>query len=121
MIGFVTGLLIARALNPAGYGDLMFLLGSFVAIRSLLDMGSSSAFYTFLSQRARGRRFYLVYFAWLALQFVATLALLALILFSVEGVPQKDVAEILECSVELVKWNVFQARKKLKELLADYL
>lgn len=46
---------------------------------------------------------------------------LALILFSVEGVPQKEVAEILECSVELVKWNVFQARKKLKELLAGYL
>ncbi len=45
----------------------------------------------------------------------------ALILFSVEGVPQKEVAEILECSVELVKWNVFQARKKLKELLADVL
>lgn len=45
---------------------------------------------------------------------------LALILFSVEGVPQKEVAEILECSVELVKWNVFQARKKLKELLANY-
>lgn len=46
---------------------------------------------------------------------------LALILFSVEGMPQKDVAEILECSVDLVKWNVFQARKKLKDLLAQYL
>ena len=46
---------------------------------------------------------------------------LALILFSVEGLPQREVAEILECSVELVKWNVFQARKKLKGLLADYL
>lgn len=46
---------------------------------------------------------------------------LALILFSVEGMPQKQVAEVLECSVELVKWNVFQARKKLKELLADFL
>lgn len=46
---------------------------------------------------------------------------LALILFSVEGVPQKEVAEILECSVELVKWNVFQARKKLKELLEEFL
>lgn len=80
MIGFATGLLIARALNPAGYGDLMFLLGSFVAIRSLLDMGSSSAFFTFLSQRARGRRFYLAYFSWLAFQFVATLILLALII-----------------------------------------
>lgn len=46
---------------------------------------------------------------------------LALILFSVEGMPQKQVAEVLECSVELVKWNVFQARKKLKEMLAEYL
>lgn len=46
---------------------------------------------------------------------------MALILFSVEGMPQKDVAEILECSIELVKWNVFQARKKMKDLLADHL
>ena len=46
---------------------------------------------------------------------------LALILFSVEGMPQRDVAEILDCSVELVKWNVFQARRKLKELLKPFL
>lgn len=46
---------------------------------------------------------------------------LSLILFSVEGLPQKQVAEIVECSVELVKWNVFQARKKLREWLAEQL
>jgi RNA polymerase sigma-70 factor (ECF subfamily) len=46
---------------------------------------------------------------------------MSLILFSVEGLPQKEVADILDCSVELVKWNVFQARKKLKEVLAAYL
>ena len=46
---------------------------------------------------------------------------LALVLFSVEGLPQKEVAEALECSVELVKWNVFQARRKLKELLKEFL
>jgi len=46
---------------------------------------------------------------------------LALVLFAIEGLPQKEVAEILECRVELVKWNVFQARKTLKEQLADYL
>ena len=46
---------------------------------------------------------------------------LALILFSVEGLAQKEVAEILDCSVELVKWNVFQARQKLKETLAEHL
>lgn len=46
---------------------------------------------------------------------------LALILFAVEQIPQKQVAEILDCSIEMVKWNVFQARKRLKESLAEYL
>ncbi len=46
---------------------------------------------------------------------------LALVLFSVEGMAQKQVAEVMECSVELVKWNVFQARKKLKEMLAEHI
>lgn len=46
---------------------------------------------------------------------------LALVLFAIEGLPQKEVAEIMECSVEMVKWNVFQARKTLKDKLAEYL
>lgn len=46
---------------------------------------------------------------------------LALTLFSIEQMPQKEVAEIMECSVEMVKWNVFQARKALRAKLADYL
>jgi RNA polymerase sigma-70 factor (ECF subfamily) len=45
---------------------------------------------------------------------------LALVLYSIEGLPQKEVAQILECSVELVKWNVFQARKTLRRELAHY-
>jgi RNA polymerase sigma-70 factor (ECF subfamily) len=45
----------------------------------------------------------------------------ALVLFSIEQLPQKDVACILNCSVEAVKWHVFQGRKKMKEFLADYL
>ena len=79
-ITFAAGILIARGLQPSGYGDLAFLLGSFVAIRALLDMGSSSAFYTFLSQRVRDRRFYLFYFSWMAVQFVITLALVAVLI-----------------------------------------
>jgi RNA polymerase sigma-70 factor (ECF subfamily) len=45
----------------------------------------------------------------------------ALVLFSFEQLPQKEVASIMECSVEAVKWHVFQARKKLREQLAEYL
>ncbi|MDD4890362.1 MAG: sigma-70 family RNA polymerase sigma factor [Phycisphaerae bacterium] len=44
---------------------------------------------------------------------------LALVLFSIEQMPQKDVAEIIGCSVEAVKWHVFTARKKLKDKLSD--
>lgn len=45
----------------------------------------------------------------------------ALVLFTVQEMPQKEVAEVLNCSVEAVKWHVFQARKKLKELLKNHL
>lgn len=45
----------------------------------------------------------------------------ALLLFSVARMPQKQVAETLGCSIETVKWNVFTARRKLKEILKEYL
>lgn len=80
VISFFSGLLIARGLNPAGYGDMMFLLGSFIAIRSLLDMGSANAFYTFISQRQRSNRFYIYYFAWLTMQFIVPFLLITMLL-----------------------------------------
>lgn len=39
---------------------------------------------------------------------------MSLVLFSIEGMSQKEVARVLDCTVDLVKWNVFQARKQLK-------
>lgn len=45
---------------------------------------------------------------------------LALIMFAIEKMPQKDVAEVLNCSVEAVKWHVFTARKQLKKSLAAF-
>ena len=46
---------------------------------------------------------------------------MAIIMFTIEQMPQKQVAEALECSVEAVKWHVFQGRKKLKEMLKDWM
>lgn len=46
---------------------------------------------------------------------------LAIIMFTIEEMPQKQVAEALGCSVEAVKWHVFQGRKRLKELMKEYL
>ncbi|MFH1581436.1 MAG: sigma-70 family RNA polymerase sigma factor [Pseudomonadota bacterium] len=45
----------------------------------------------------------------------------AISLFGIEDLPQKEVAEIMGCSVEAVRYHVFKARKKLKVLLKDYL
>ena len=44
---------------------------------------------------------------------------LAIVMFTLEELPQKQVAAALDCSVEAVKWHVFQGRKKLKEMLKD--
>lgn len=46
---------------------------------------------------------------------------LALVLFTIEGWPQKDIAALLDCSLENVKWYVFQGRKRLREQLGDML
>jgi RNA polymerase sigma-70 factor, ECF subfamily len=46
---------------------------------------------------------------------------MALVLFTIEGWPQKDIAALLECSLENVKWYVFQGRKRLREQLGDQL
>jgi len=46
---------------------------------------------------------------------------LAIVMFTIEQMPQKQVAAALDCSVEAVKWHVFQGRKKLKELLKEHL
>jgi O-antigen/teichoic acid export membrane protein len=80
LFGFAAGLLIARALSPAGYGDVMFLIGSFAAIRGLLDMGTSSAFFTFISRQPQGPKFYLVYLLWTIAQVVLTLLLIGLLI-----------------------------------------
>lgn len=45
----------------------------------------------------------------------------ALVLYCIEQLPQREVAGIMECSVEAVKWYVFQARRKLRQRLDDLL
>src|SRR2546421_9273165 len=46
---------------------------------------------------------------------------LAIVMFAIQEMPQKQVAEALECSVEAIKWHVFQGRKKLREILKEHL
>ena len=85
-ISFIAGLVIARILGPGKYGNFSFLLGSFISLASLVEMASSSAFYTFISQRHRGRRFFIYYGIWV---FVQLLILLLLVLFLPDSIRQK--------------------------------
>ncbi len=45
----------------------------------------------------------------------------AIALFGIEDLPRDEVAEIMGCSAEVVRWHVFKARQKLKVLLKEYL
>lgn len=45
----------------------------------------------------------------------------AIALFGIEDLSQDEVAEIIGCSSEAVRWHVFKARQKLKVLLKEYL
>jgi O-antigen/teichoic acid export membrane protein len=78
LISFITGIFVARTLGVEEYGTMCFLLGTFIAIRQVMDLGSSSAFFTFLSRRKRSQRFVRYFAAWLAIQF--SLPLLALLI-----------------------------------------
>ena len=78
-ISFVTGLIVARGLGPEQYGRMMFLLATFMAVRGLLDLGSSSAFFTFLSQRQRTKRFIGWFLVWIAVQFTVPILLVSII------------------------------------------
>ncbi len=58
----------------------MFLLGSFTAVRQLLDLGTSTAFYTFISRQPREKLFYLSYAAWQLAQFLLTVVIIGILL-----------------------------------------
>jgi len=67
---FLTSALIARGLQPEIYGTYAFLLVVAVSVCSLLDMGASKAFYTFISKKAQSKSFFIFYFLWVLVQFL---------------------------------------------------
>jgi O-antigen/teichoic acid export membrane protein len=79
-LSFLTALVIARGLGASEYGNLNFLLGSFAAVSQLLEMGTSSAFYTFISRKRRGPKFFALYGGWMVFQFIATVIIVGLLL-----------------------------------------
>ena len=60
VLGFITAMLLARWLGPSEYGRVVFLVASHLAIQQFVDMGTSSAYFTFLSERVRSKYFVLI-------------------------------------------------------------
>ena len=81
-LSFYSGILIAKYLGPEGYGNYNFLIGVFVSLINLLDMGSSSAFYTFISKSKKSIKFYILYSLWLLIQ-------LSIMIFLVKLLPHQ--------------------------------
>lgn len=80
LFSFTASMLLARWLGPSSFGTMTFLLGTFLALRSLMELGSSSAFFTFMSQRTRSRAFVRGYYGWLLLQFVLAATVIGVVL-----------------------------------------
>jgi O-antigen/teichoic acid export membrane protein len=118
-LAVVSGLVVARSLGPADYGGFVFLLSTLTVARQLLDLGTSSAFFTFVSRRPRGPRFFRVYAAW---QF-AQIALLLLLVGAL--LPESAIQRIwldnergvilLACAATLLQQQVWTAATQLGE------
>ena len=78
-VSFLAGIIIAKQLGPGGYGAYNFLLGSFSALANLLDVGTSGAFFTFISARTRSSRFFVYYILWVAFQLLVLLLIIFLL------------------------------------------
>jgi len=76
----VSAIVIAKGLGAHDYGIYAFLLASFAAVKGLVDMGSSNAFYTFASESIQSKFFYLYYLSWVILQFLIS-AIVIFLLF----------------------------------------
>ena len=79
-IGFSTAMLLAKWLGPEGYGRLAFLIASLLAVRGLIDMSTSQAFFTFLSQRPRSKTFVNFFLLWILFQLTVSVIVTAFIL-----------------------------------------
>ena len=80
IISFVTSMFIARELAPENYGRYVFLIGTFIALKQILDFSSSSAFFTFISQKQSSLKFIKIYWAYVALQLLLPLFIIAFVI-----------------------------------------
>ena len=67
-LSLVASALLARWLEPSGYGTFIFVVGAINAIRQLFDLGTSTAYFTLAASTPRPAAFHRVYWGWLGVQ-----------------------------------------------------
>ncbi len=78
-VNLVTQAIIPRGLGPKAYGDFCFLSNFFVEMVGFFDMGTSTGFYTKLSQRPKESNMVLFYFYFFG---IASLLIIACVAFA---------------------------------------
>jgi len=123
VIAFSTAMLLARWLGPDQYGRIVFLVATHAAVRQFFDMGTSSAYFTFLSQRTRSRYFVLVFWGWLLIQLIVLVLLVAFImpqeLFSKMWLDEKRDLVLLALISSFMQGSVWQAAAQLGEAIRE--
>ncbi len=79
LLTLVSSFLVARLLGPENFGMMAFLIATFVSFRALIDLGTSSAFYTFISGSNQDYSFFLYYFIWIGVQILVSVFILVCI------------------------------------------
>jgi O-antigen/teichoic acid export membrane protein len=72
--------LVAKWLDVYDYGRMVFLLGSFTAMWGLVEMGTTNAFFTLISQKTRSKSFIKIFLLWIFSQFSGCFLLLYFIM-----------------------------------------
>ena len=62
------GILISRNLGPFDFGRFAFLTSTFIAISSLINLNTTSAYFTFASKKKRTKTFIYLFWVWVFLQ-----------------------------------------------------
>lgn len=86
LLTLITSVFIARTLGTENFGVYAFFIAALVPIRGVVDAGSSSAYFTFISEKPRSTIFHIGYTLWLCAQLL-WVAVAVLLIQSFEILP----------------------------------
>ena len=81
-LNFITSILLARYLGPEEFGRFSFFIVSFSALSGFTNLNSREAFFTFLSEKIRTKRFIIFFWIWILFQYILLLIIVSIVSFN---------------------------------------